>query len=385
MKPPLPNSDHLNVAYRIAETSLRRTWVDPHGFVAGVHHFVDLWARDSFFAAMGAYQTGLTEAARQTIDSFVRHQRSDGLVPYSILRAGTGLSKYRGKPRFLSKPKASFRSRQSFGTVPDGGLMLVIAVGEYLKQTGDRQSVSHWYDALVRALMWYDRRYGSGLVREWVQCEWADAVLKFGLVLYTNVLYLKALSDMTDIAAAVGDRDGSVAYRSSYRTLHGEFRRRFWNGRYFADWIDYRRHDYFNTGGNLLAVLYGLCRPEEADTILALVKKDCWQQFTVSSSVPKYPFWRIPIQNFLAGMGDYWNGCLWLQPGLLYAMALGVTGRRPEGRVVLTSLATKIAEYHDIFEVYDPNGTPLRRRFYIAERSFAWSSGLFIRAYHDLL
>ncbi|MBI5619870.1 hypothetical protein HY950_02825, partial [Candidatus Gottesmanbacteria bacterium] len=67
----------------IARAALKRC-ASPVGISAGAHHFVDLWARDSLFATFGAP----VDIAETTIETFLKYQRSDGLVPYRIFRRG---------------------------------------------------------------------------------------------------------------------------------------------------------------------------------------------------------------------------------------------------------------------------------------------------------
>lgn len=302
------------------------------GITAGTRHFVDLWARDSLFAAFGAPP----ELAKTTIETFLKFQRDDGLIPYRIFRRGNMLL-------------PNFRSIQSGGIVPDGGLMTIIAAQQFKNK---------YRKQVQRARAWYKNTFGDGLIFEWFQCEWADAVLKVGKTLYTNVLYWEATKS-PGIRAKINET--------------------FWNGRYFADWVDYRRQDYFASHPNMLAIIFGLATKNQAENILT-VAKTCWQGFTLHSNLPAYPFWRIPVQNYLVGIPDYHNGCLWLQPGILYAVALHKYGRVAEAKKVLGAVAGKIVEYNGVYELYEKNGRPVRRLFYKAEHPFAWSAGLFLWA-----
>ena len=47
----------ITKAKEIAMNNLRDCYW-PDGIVAGKHHFTDYWARDGFFAALGALQIG---------------------------------------------------------------------------------------------------------------------------------------------------------------------------------------------------------------------------------------------------------------------------------------------------------------------------------------
>ncbi len=298
--------------------------VTADGIVAGRHHFVDLWARDSLFASLGAPP----KVAKRTVETFFRFQRPDGAVPYRIFR------------RFGTLVP-NFHSIQSGGFVPDGGLMVLLHARN------------------KNAENFYRKKYKGCLISEWFQCEWADGVYKSGKTLWTNVLYWKAT--------------GSDSIKKKIRDT-------FWNGKYFSDWADYKRHDYFASHPNMLAVIFGLASDAESASILDFAGTHCFAEFTLRENYPSYPFWRIPVQQQAAGMRDYHNGLLWLQPGILYAIALYKTGRRHQAENFLEKIAQKIVAYNGVYEVYEQTGAPVRRFLYRAEQPFAWSAGLFLWA-----
>jgi hypothetical protein len=112
-----------------------------------------------------------------------------------------------------------------------------------------------------------------------------------------------------------------------------------------------------------------------------MAKENCWNKFTLETNFPHYPWWRIPIQNHLAGISDYHNrGCLWLQPGILYAICLHELGHKKKSEEIIQLLSNQIVKFNDVYEVHERNGQPVNRRFYKSEHPFAWSAGLFIYA-----
>jgi glycogen debranching enzyme len=337
------------------------------GVCAGAHHFVDLWARDSLFATFGLFSKNELREAKTTIETFLRYQRSDGLIPYRILRSKASFAKYFGYPTYLSVPKPNFRSYQSGGIVPDGGLMTIIAAAEYMRRSKDKQFITIHKTQLLNSLAWYTKQFGENLITEWFLCEWADAVLKAGCTLYTNILYWKALGDMGML--------------TKQKMLGTEIQKQFWTGNYFADWIDWKRQDYLSSHGNLLAIVFGFCTRKQSLSILSHIKKKNDYGWTVDTNAPKYPPWRIPVWNYLVGMGDYHNrGCLWLQSGILYALALEKVGRQKEAAFRLLCIAKQIVRWNGVYEVYERNGSPVNRLFYKSEHPFAWSAGLFVWA-----
>lgn len=223
-----------------------------------------------------------------------------------------------------------------------------------------RQHGKRFQHHIDKALRFYANRFGDNLIYEWFQSGWQDSIMKSGVTLYTNVLYWEA-TRRDDIA------------RMIQRTL--------WNGSYFSDWMDYRRHDYFDAHANMLAIIFKLANRRQAESILDVAERECWNNFTLETNSPHYPFWRINPLNYLAGMADYQNrGCLWLQPGILYAVALYQSSRKNHAEKVLSAIERKIIEHNGVYELYEKDGNPVRRFLYKAEGPFAWSAGLFLWA-----
>lgn len=355
------------------------------GFAAGTHHFVDLWARDSLFATFGANTVGKADRSKATIKSFLTYQRTDGLIPYLILRSRMTVGKYFRRHTYYQTPVAHFRSNQSGGIVPDGGLMAIIATRAYVESSGDARFLRESYPALERAIVWYWKKFHVGLIREWFLCEWADAVLKIGHTLYTNTLYWKALGDMSWMANKLKKKKEHSMYAIWQEKIYTLLQQKFWNGVFFADWIDYARHDYVATHANMMAIVFGLATKVQAASILAYAKEHCWNGWTLESNYPRYEWWRIPILQRVVGMADYHNrGCMWLQPGIWYAVALAHVGKKKEGKLVLDAVSAIIIQANDVYEVFEKNGNPVRRFIYRSEGPFAWTAGIYLWAYQLL-
>lgn len=349
------------------------------GIIAGQHHFVDLWARDSLFASFGAS----ANVAKKTIETFLTYQREDGLIPYLILRSRHNIGKYFGKHTYFNTPVPQFRSHLTFGTVPDGGILAIIAVRKYIESTGDISFLKKNYKILLKAFLWYEKKFGDGLIKEWFSCEWADALLKSGKTLYTNVLYFKAAKDLAWLASVVKIPKDVSQYAKIAVRIGEQIHQQFWTGSYFADWKDWKRQDYFATHPNMLAIIFGLATKKEAHDILEFAECIGHNGFTIQNSNPRYPWWRISLLHIVTGMSDYHNGQLWLQPGILYATALQIIGKQTEARRVFEKISKKIVEYNGVYEVYEKNGKPVSRLLYQSEHPFAWSAGLYLWAYQN--
>ncbi len=273
----------------------------------------------------------------------------------------------------------------SLGLVPDGGLMTVIAAAEYVRRSNDVTWLKSQYQSLQRAIDWYDRAFSGSLISEWFQCEWADGVLKVGKTLYTNVLYVKAMRDMVHIAGLLKHQNDKERYDIRTKKLYSIFHAEFWNGTYFVDWIDWKKQQYFASHANFLAIIFGITTKKESKSILEYAQTHTIASFTHYNVYPSYPIWRIPLIQIIGGVPGYHNrGMLWLQPGITYALALHATGNHTQAKNFLLQIAQQIVKYAYVYEVYETGGTPVKRTFYTSEGPFAWSSGLFLWATHEI-
>lgn len=341
------------------------------GYAAGTHHFVDLWARDSLFACFADFTS---KECRVTVETFLQYQRKDGLIPYRIRRSSLSLKKYLGHPVLLNQPIPDFRSFQSGGTVYDGGLLTIIVAAEHVLRTHNKQLAKRYYPALKKAFAFYQKRFHKRLIVEWFLCEWADAVLKVGKVLYTNILYVRAAKMLAVLSVFLKVDIGE--FDAIYDSLHQLLKTEFWVGDSFADWIDYKRHTYFTAYPHLLTLLWGMVTRSEAEIIYQRIKAELCTDFGVRSQVPQYPWWRIPVQNYLTGTADYHNGVRWLQP---WCLCIGVAyqwGDISFAQQEWKKLSECIVNHRGVFENYETTGEVLRRKWYTAEGPFAWSSGL---------
>ena len=347
-----------------------------NGIVAGLHHFTDYWARDGYFAALGALVSGNSQVVKNMLKLFYKHQRSDGLIPYRIMRGPVTIGKYLGKPTFFKKLKATYRLRGFGGEVLDG-TSLTILFTSILGQKG--WSGAKIYVKQIRpALDFLTSKEKHGLLVDSPMTEWHDSIWKWGNSLYSNIIYWYAHQQLEkwltplnpQLAKSLGIKKKLIA-----RSL----RQRLWNGRYFADWYDYKRQDFFNPFCNCLAIVWGLTTKSEAASILAECKT-CQIGFGLSTSVPQYPLWRVDLFQGLIGMANYHRSILWWQPILAYIGALKKIGYQKEANKISLEIAKKIVNDKAIYECYNKEGKFINKLMYRAEQPFAWAAGMAVWA-----
>jgi len=366
----------LEQAYEIAKKELRDCY-DKFGIVAGRHHFSDYWGRDGFFGALGSLELGDLGIVRKQIDLFYKNQRADGLIPYRLMNGPVNLGKYLGKKqKKYDFPRPNYRLRNIFQEIFDGTTLAIIFFSE-LGLMGEEARPDRISET-KKALRYLDKKERNGLLWDGIMAEWNDTAYKFGNLLYSNVLYLKALSSLNLMLDKIKASDPEI--KNKERQISQNLRRVLWNGKYFADWRDYKRQDYFYPFGNLLAVCWGLTTPAESQTILEECRK-VKAGFTLETNSPRYPFFRIDLLQHLIGMGDYQNkSSLWWQPACAYAVALTNSGNKKQAREQLQLMAKRIVANQGVYECYDRSGIPLKRLFYKSEHPFAWSAGMFVWA-----
>jgi len=348
----------MEKAICIAKRELRDCYQE-HGPVAGTHHFSDYWGRDGFFALQGSIAIGDTDIAKNMVDLFFANQRKDGLIPYRILNGPVTLGKYFGHSKKFKEPIPCYKLRETGSLVLDGTTLCLMTLAQ-LCNAGKVDP--HQYDSKVEhALNFLKTREKHGLLWDGAMCEWNDSVNKWGNLLYSNVIYWNMYHELGDT-----EMQDEIGHK---------LRQRLWNGKFFADWYDHSRQDYFYPFGNLLAVAWGLATPKETESILAEAEK-AKVDFTLESNTPKYPQGRVWWFNRLTGMGDYQNqGTLWWQPVCAYVAALVKAGRVAEAREQFTLMTRKIEEDEKIWECYERDGKPVKRILYRAEQPFAWAAG----------
>lgn len=355
-------------AIKIATASLRACYLES-GIIAGPHHFTDYWARDGYFAALGSLAIGDLTIVEDMLSLFYAHQRKDGLLPYRIMRGPLTLSKYFGKPKFYSSPKPTYKLRGIGQPILDGTTLTLLFTallkkGSYLPQ-------------VKSALNYLESKEKHGLLWDGPMAEWNDAVWKWGNLLYSNIIYWYMYDRLANWAKDI-DPIFSASLATKTFQIAASIRSRLWNGKYFADWHDHNRQDYFYPFGNCLAISWGFTTESESRSIL----KECQgirSNFSLETNTPKYPWWRVDPLQRLVGMADYQNhGILWWQPITSYLAALKQVGDEDLYQNISQSISEKIVRDNLVSECYERNGSPVKRGIYTSEHPFAWASGMIL-------
>lgn len=354
---------------------------------AGRRNFREPWARDFAFASFGLIELGQLPAVKETLEVFLVFQAPTGQFPVKI-HSTTVLNRYLHSLFGREQPShAPLRAKYhtAHNTISlDGNALLVIALLNYARHARDDAFACVHWSALVRAITWVSAhaRPADGLLHQADFADWADSVARRGKVLYSNVVYWKALHDLGEAAARYGYAADAERFSRQAERVKQSIQNHFWQPE-LGYFVNSRQFDMLSSCGNLLAAVWGLASPEQAGSILA--KMD---DFKMANPVPTqvthraYPRQFIALENRLGGIGHYHTSAAWLWLGGWHVIALTQLGRLARAEELLYRLARVIVRDGAVFEVYDPAGEVLSSRWYTAESPLTWSAGVMTHAFH---
>ncbi len=355
-------------AFEIAKRDLRDCYASK-GILAGRKHFQQFWARDSFFSALGAIELGDFEIVKKQFEFFISMQNKKGLIP--------GRISLKKKPEF--KP-------MFFSYSADGNALMIIALAEYVKKSGDKKFAKDNFSKFLLAVNWLesmdsDKDY---LIEESIYANWADSVLKFGKVLYSNCCYYKAVKSFSELCLAIGRKEKHELYRKQALKIKEKINGLFWKGDYYFDWIDFKKHNFFSSDGNMLAVLWGIADEEQGMMIENFIKSKQINKVPLSTNYPHYPLTRIPFVLLPFEAYNYHNGLSWPWLGCLNAIALKKIGWKKDAKNELKKIASQIEDYGVCHEIFNKEGEPVDSFFLKSEHPFAWTAGTYIKAFSEI-
>jgi GH15 family glucan-1,4-alpha-glucosidase len=356
---------------------------------AGSRNFREPWARDFGFASYGLLALGEQRAVRETLEAFLNFQKNNGQLPVKIHSTSVFtrfLYSQLKREQPIYKPlQPKYQSGHRSASL-DGNALLVLAALNYLKKSGDQGFVDAYWSALKRGLEWLKNfaPEQDGLLYQSAYADWADSIARPGRVLYTNVVYWKAVREM----AATADRLGKSEARDRYAQLEEEIAHAiqefFWRED-LGYFITHQRFENLSSSGNLLAIAWGLANPAQAESILQRM-----QEFQMAEPVPTqtvnkaYPRRFIALENRLGGIPYYHTRAAWLWLGAWHVIALQRTGHSEQAWEMFKRLAGIIVRDGEVHEVYTPQGNYIATRWYTSEAPLTWSAGMVVYAGHVL-
>lgn len=354
---------------------------------AGYRNFRESWARDFGFASFGLITIGRSGAVRDTLDAFFWHQKPDGQLPVKLYSMDV-VTRYlhsvfgREQPTFkVLKPK--FLSGHGAPSL-DGQALLIISALNYVNKSDDRDFLREHWQRLTLAMKWLQNsRRGSNslLLFQGPYADWADSIARKGCVLYTNVVYWKALVDMARAAASLGLSEEAMHYFAEAESISRALNERLWRSD-FGYYQTSDELDSLSSDGNLLAIVWGLAEPGQAESILKVMDEAGMAEPVPTRVVhPSYPMNLIAIENRLGQLANYHTDSSWLWLGALHVIALVQIGCMEQAGLLLERIVDVIVKDRQVHEVHGPDGEPLSSVWYKSEAPLTWNAGMVLFAH----
>jgi hypothetical protein len=339
------------------------------------HHQV--WARDSMIALLGArlVPDGQIQAAlRASVDLLREKQAPSGAIPNNVDAATL---------------------RPNFRAYADAGLWWIVGSSLIAPEPQTISSVLRWYECQD-----VDQ---SGLISMQESADWQDLFCTRGKGLYLNCLYVLALRAAGEhghadhVATKINqffwyEGDGNMLRHISHTFstestgILDSLGRRRWlpvkqhlvRERYYLPFLGFRAAgEWFDSLGNLLAVLSGVADERKTPVILDFIENHAMAGAPLRSLTPAIqpgdPDWR-DYYGALNQPHCYHNGGVWPFIGGFYVAALVKGGRLKEAAAALERLtalnrAGDFNEWHH-GESFAPMGVNTQ----------AWSAGMYLFA-----
>jgi glycogen debranching enzyme len=354
---------------------------------AGYRNFRESWARDFAFATYGLLALEQFDTVKDTLEAFFWHQADDGQFPVKlhsidvVTRFFHSLFEREQPVEKMLKPK--FISGHGTASL-DGQALLVIAAKNYAREAADTEFLQNRWTQLKIAIQWlqlHRKEPGDALLYQFAYSDWADSVARRGRVLYTNVVYWKALTAMAEAAASLEIDQQAQYYTDEAERVSRAIQSQFWQPE-LGYFVTSARLDQLSSDGNLLAIAWGLASPEQAESILK-VMADAHMAEPVPTQVafPPYPRSLIAFENLLAGMANYHTEAAWLWIGAWHVIALLKANHMAEAQQLINRITEVIVMEGQVNEAHGLNGKPLSSTWYKSESPLTWNAGMVLYAY----
>lgn len=355
---------------------------------AGYRNFRESWARDFGFAAYGLLALELYDTVKETLEAFLWHETPEGQLPvklHSIHVVTRFLYSFFGREQPMEtmlKPKYS--SGHGAPSL-DGQGMLIIAALAYVDETKDNTFLQTHWEKLQLAVKWlesYRKDPEDVLLYQGAYADWADSIARRGRVLYTNVIYWKALSDMASAAASQDLKEEAIHYHAEAENVSYAINTQLWRPD-LGYFVTSDGLDQLSSDGNLLAIAWGLTKTEQAESILKVMEEAGMAEPVPTRVVyPSYPVELVALENLLGRLPNYHTDASWLWIGAWHVIALVKTGHVDKAHQLVARITEVIIREKQVNEVHAPNGQPLSSMWYKSESPLSWNAGMIIYASH---
>jgi glycogen debranching enzyme len=339
----------------------------PYGLFAsgGKKGYKGVWARDSVISLIGASlvkDKKIKEVFKKSLITLANHQSKLGQIPNAVLHFER------------EKPQVDLESI-------DSSLWFIIGEYVYRERYGSELFREHRKN-IEKALTWlsYQDMEEDDLLEQLPTTDWQDAFPhKYGHTINTQALYYQVLK-----LAKKSEKQKKLKIN-----IERNNDKKLWNGNFYYAyrWKNHRKYkeigDWFDSLGNLLAIVFNLADENKSKKILSYIKNNRINQpYPVRAIHPPIKkgskYWQDYYLDCKAGTpSQYLNGGIWPFIGSFYVLALIKLKNFKDAEKELK----KIAEAN-IKGNFPEWINPLDKKMYGLLQ--AWSAGTYILAYESL-
>ncbi len=312
-----------------------------YGFRASAlpNGYPQIWSRDNGIIALGILalrDTWLMGTVRAALVTMQTYQSKRGLIQLNVM------------------PNESIVSTENAGAV-DSNLWYIITHAAYFHTLGDKDFLLESWNAINRALQWveYQDMNEDGLLEIPEAGNWMDLFSVRYNTLYDNVLYYMALRSYQYMARSVGTPQDHHQFATTPEAVAERLNALFWIDRcwhaghfsehleklkamrlewfmlyqnmgavssrpFYFPWVGFREYgDFFDSFGNILAILTGIADECKRDKILTYMRQvhiaEPYPTKAIYPAIrPGDPMWRDYYRSRNLNMPDhYHNGGIW--------------------------------------------------------------------------
>ncbi len=333
------------------------------GFRAAYPGYNGIWARDSIITSLGAslIKNKFKETFKQSLITLANNQTEKGQIPNAVL---------------LDKKQVDYKSI-------DSTLWFIIGHHIYQERYKSTELKNKHSKNIQKALTWlsYQDLGEDGMLEQLPTTDWQDAFPhRYGHTINTQALYYKVLN-LTN--------QKSKAQKLKNQTNNNP-EVNLWNGNFYLPWRWKNHNNYqekgewFDSLGNLLAIIFDLTDKNQEEKILSYIGKEKINQ--------PYPIKAIypPITKTSKDWQDYFEDCdartpynylnagIWTFIGGFYVLALIKQNKIKEAEKQLEKLAEANLRGNFSEWLHGRTGQPSK------DQNQAWNAGMYILAYNSL-
>lgn len=355
--------DLINQAYQEAIKVLE-ICSTKNGFFAsgGRSGYNAVWARDSMITSLGASLIPKFKSTfKNSLITLAKNQSQEGEIPNAV-------DKFSKR-----KPHVDFKSI-------DSSLWYIIGHYVYAKRF-NKELLKKYKKSIDNSLNWIKCQGTAdiGMLRQLPTTDWQDAFPhKYGYTINSQALYYKVLKLTKNPKA-----------ENLKSRVNKDKEDKLWNKNYYLSyrWKNHNKYremgDWFDSLGNLLAIIFNLASEQQSKKILNYIKKHkLAEPYPIMAIYPpirkKSKYWQDYFQDCDAkNPYSYANAGIWGFIGGFYILALIKLKRLKQAEEELNKLAKRNLD-GDFSEWTHPK----------SEEHFgnlqAWEAGMYILAYESL-